>query len=117
MENPNSPAPRVMDTRQGYIKLPRELLAAPMARQPQRLALFVHLLLMAILVFSFVAYQVQPNEIGAHVTALLALLLMARSRMLMVEFGKSNSSGLDQISPSSPNVNTPDPFSLSVWSD
>ncbi len=47
MENPNSPAPRVMDTRQGYIKLPRELLAAPMARQPQRLALFVHLLLMA----------------------------------------------------------------------
>lgn len=30
---------------------------------------------MAILVFSFVAYQVQPNEIGAHVMALLALLL------------------------------------------
>lgn len=30
---------------------------------------------MAILVFSFVAYQVQPNEICAHVTAMLALLL------------------------------------------
>lgn len=37
--------------------------------------LYTLLLLMAILVFSFVAYQVQPNEIGAHVTALLALLL------------------------------------------
>ena len=47
MENPNSPAPRVMVTRQGYIKLPRELLAAPIAKRPQRLALFVHLLLMA----------------------------------------------------------------------
>ena len=34
--------------------------------------LYTLLLLMAILVFSFVAYQVQPNEIGAHVTALLA---------------------------------------------
>ena len=33
--------------------------------------LYTLLLLMAILVFSFVAYQVQPNEIGAHVTALL----------------------------------------------
>ena len=37
--------------------------------------LYTLLLLMAILVFSFVAYQVQPNEIGAHVTAMLALLL------------------------------------------
>ena len=37
--------------------------------------LYTLLLLMAILVFSFVAYQVQPNEVGAHVTALLALLL------------------------------------------
>lgn len=37
--------------------------------------LYTLLLLMAILVFSFVAYQVQPNEIGAHVMALLALLL------------------------------------------
>lgn len=36
-----------MDTKQGYIKLPRELLAQPIAAQPQRLALFVHLLLMA----------------------------------------------------------------------
>lgn len=37
--------------------------------------LYTLLLLMTILVFSFVAYQVQPNEIGAHVIALLALLL------------------------------------------
>jgi hypothetical protein len=36
-----------METKPGYIKLPRELLAAPIAKQPQRLALFVHLLLMA----------------------------------------------------------------------
>ena len=36
-----------METKQGYIKLPRELLAKPIAAQPQRLALFVHLLLMA----------------------------------------------------------------------
>ncbi len=37
--------------------------------------LYTLLLLMAILVFSFVAYQVQSNEIDAHVTALLALML------------------------------------------
>ena len=37
--------------------------------------LYTLLLLMAILVFSFVAYQVHPSEIGAHVTAALALLL------------------------------------------
>ncbi len=37
--------------------------------------LYTLLLLMAILVFSFVAYQVQPNEVGVHVTALLTLLL------------------------------------------
>lgn len=36
-----------MDTKHGYIKLPRELLAAPIAKQPPRLALFIHLLLMA----------------------------------------------------------------------
>lgn len=36
-----------METKQGYIKLPRELLAQPIAAQPQRLALFIHLLLMA----------------------------------------------------------------------
>ena len=47
MGNPNNNPGRDMETKPGYIKLPRELLAAPIARQPQRLALFVHLLLMA----------------------------------------------------------------------
>ena len=37
--------------------------------------LYTLLLLMVILVFCFMAYQVQPNKIGAHVMALLALLL------------------------------------------
>ena len=37
--------------------------------------LYTLLLLMAILVLCFMAYQVQPNKIGAHVMALLALLL------------------------------------------
>ena len=36
-----------MDTKPGYIKLPRELLAQPLSKRPQHLALFVHLLLMA----------------------------------------------------------------------
>jgi|GEM_PF-6651360 len=36
-----------MDTKPGYIKLPRELLAWPLCRRPQHLALFIHLLLMA----------------------------------------------------------------------
>ena len=36
-----------MDTKPGYIKLPRELLDRPISRHPQHLALFIHLLLMA----------------------------------------------------------------------
>ena len=36
-----------MDTKPGYIKLPRELLNMPLSRKPQQLALFVRLLLMA----------------------------------------------------------------------
>ncbi len=36
-----------MDTKPGYIKLPRELLDRSLSRRPQHLALFIHLLLMA----------------------------------------------------------------------
>ena len=36
-----------MDTKPGYIKLPRGLLDMPLSRKPQQLALFVHLLLRA----------------------------------------------------------------------
>ena len=36
-----------MDTRPGYIKLPREFLDMPLSTKPQKFALFVHLLLLA----------------------------------------------------------------------
>ena len=36
-----------MDTYQGYVKLPRALLGMPLSKQPQLLALFIHLLLNA----------------------------------------------------------------------